>query len=92
MQKPIIEIVSAARRKFGVVMSATLIEEAPHGYFFFVACRRDNPPVADRPYMTITAKFDREPESHGDVSFFHGHYDLTIDRLHEETAKVKSAA
>lgn len=92
MTNNIQNVVKAAREKFGEVMSVSLKENAVHADFYFVAVKRIDAPVADRPYMTITAKFDKADGNPGAVSFFWGHYDLTIDQVHAEINKHKIAA
>ena len=92
MTNSLIEIVKAARDKGWEVMSISLKEKEPHGDFYFVACKREQPPVADRPYMTITAKMSKEGADFGQVSFFWGHYDLTLDKVHAAIEQHKHAA
>jgi hypothetical protein len=91
MENSIIEVVKAARARFGEVMSVSLKEHAPHGDFYFVACKRDQSPTP-YPYMTITAKLSKEGHDIGQVSFFWGHYDLTLEKVHAQIEQHKHAA
>lgn len=79
------KIQDAVFTKFGTPLEVIWKDEAKHADFYFVAIKRNSHPFPDAPYMTITASVNYE----GEVSFFWGHYDLTIWRLAEEVAKAK---
>jgi hypothetical protein len=78
------DVVRAARVRFGEVMSVTRTGEGE----YFVACKRREPALPDRPFMTITAATREDDRP---VEFYWGHYDLTVDEVHVAIGKVKSA-
>lgn len=86
MQLDILHVVNKAQRQFeGAVMLAAVKEDEDFATFYFVAIKRHHAPDKNRPYMTITArydKFDIEGEPIGGISFHWGHYDLTLDQVH----------
>jgi hypothetical protein len=69
------EVVKAARAKFGAVMKVIRTNEDE----YFVACKRDNPPLPERPYMTITAFVLKDSQG---VAFYWGHYDMTVEEVY----------
>ncbi len=79
------EVVKAARAKFGAVMKVIRREQSE----YFVACKRDNAPLAERPYMTITACCGKDAKG---VAFYWGHYDLTIEEVYASIVEGESKA
>jgi len=82
----ITDVTKAATEKFGDVI--TVIRKDATEYF--VACKRAEPPLPERPYMTITAGFSNANNANG-VRFYWGHYDLTLDELHVAIAGAHAA-
>lgn len=79
------DVVTAARAKFGDVMK---VVRKRQGYYF-VACRRHQAPLPERPYMTITAGIDRDS---GQVGFYWGHYDLTVEQVYAAICDAETRA
>ena len=81
----IVKIQDAVFKKFGTPLEVIWKDEARHANFYFVAIKRGTYPFPDAPYMTITASVTKA----GEVSFFWGHYDLTLGQLAKAVAEAK---
>jgi len=82
-------ILDIADTRFGPVLNILLTESEPFADFYFVACRRNDAPIKERPYMTITARVEKQGANKGHVSFFWGHYDLDYGKMHEAYIKAR---
>ncbi len=82
-------VLASARVKFGHVIAIVQTGAEPHGDFFFLAIKGRAGHTADRPYMTITGKYDLEDGDYSNrVSFFSGHYDITGDQVQEHLGQL----
>jgi hypothetical protein len=79
------DVAKAARTKFGDVMKVIRRDRRE----YFVACKRREPVFADRAYMTITAGVR---EDIGEIAFYWGHYDMTLDQVHAAIAEAEARA
>lgn len=77
----ITDVAKAAGEKFGEVITVARKDDNE----YFVACKRTEPPIPERPYMTITAII-QEPRR---VGFYWGHYDLTVEQVHSAIAAAQ---
>jgi hypothetical protein len=79
------DVVKAASAKFGEVLKIIRRDERE----YFVACKRFEPVFPDSPYMTITAGVREEI---GEIAFYWGHYDMTLEQIHAAITEAETKA